>query len=600
MQTAHNHKQDAAISRQLDAIHSLMHEGEFQQAIKLLSPIVQAMDTTSPTSQEVFALLLVADAQRFSGLITDAYKNYVVAAELDPNQADKIRPHILKCLPEMETILDKPIFQQHLLEYLEEKTLHNRAIDPHATKLLVRNYDLENDQAEIDFNAIICDPLLLACLKHLVLANPYVENFIQMLRQELFQLAVENGTPNELLPMIIAMAEHAELVEYASPVSENEKVLLLGLQTLIETHLAANGAAEEIIEPLLLFLMYEPIHKSTVAQYLKEKHYQEWPAPVQNLFREILTNPKKEARLAATIPSLANIESDVSLKVMEQYQEHPYPRWRDVFATSKKLPYLDIYPELRGRVATKKLHRQKLNCLIAGCGTGHQPIWLAANCKNVDILALDLSRPSIAYGMRQGAALGHTKSIKFVQGDILDLDQLDRQFEVIQCSGVLHHMEDPELGLERILARLADEGLLMLGLYSRTARDVLGINHIRDNQAATTLEELRAQRREMLADPTHRLLSSRDFYTTSECRDLLNHVQEHQFDLSEIKTLLEKYGLTFLGFNGLDKVVTNEYKKQYPSDPNLLSLDNWRLFEQKNPHIFKGMYQFHCQKAPSH
>lgn len=579
-------------------IHNLMHEGKYREAIDALSPIVSAMDTSKPTAHEVFALLMVADAQRFSGLVTDAYKNYVVASELDPSQTEKIGPHILKCLPEMQTILDAPVFETHLLQYLEDTNLQNRAVDAHATKLLLNRFDLTNENAEIDFNEIICDQFLLATLKHLVLANPYVESFFQMLRKEIFQLAVENGIPSILSPIIIAMAEHAELVEYAMPISEDEQVLLLGIQTLMETHITSNGDCKELLEPLLLFLMYEPITKSTVSEHLTDEQIQTWPETIQNLFRHIHTNPRKEARLAATIPTLANVEAEVSKKVMAQYQENPYPRWRDVFATHKKVPYLSIYPELANRLTNNS--NKKLNCLVAGCGTGQQPIWLAANCKNVEVLAMDLSKPSIAYAMRQASALGHDKSIKFMQGDILDLDLLKKKFDVVQCSGVLHHMADPELGLQKVLAKLKDGGLLKLGLYSRIARDQLGINDIRASHPASTLDEIRAQRGKLLADPSQPLLNSRDFYTASECRDLLNHVQEHQFDLVEIKTLLDRYGLAFLGFSNLDKEVKATYKQQYPADPALVSLDNWHEFEQKNPYIFKGMYQFHCQKSHSH
>ena len=41
-----------------------------------------------------------------------------------------------------------------------------------------------------------------------------------------------------------------------------------------------------------------------------------------------------------------------------------------------------------------------------------------------------------------------------------------------------------------------------------------------------------------------------DFFTTGECRDLLFHVQEHQFTIPEIKNFLAEIGLTFLGFTG--------------------------------------------------
>jgi hypothetical protein len=87
---------------------------------------------------------------------------------------------------------------------------------------------------------------------------------------------------------------------------------------------------------------------------------------------------------------------------------------------------------------------------------------------------------------------------------------------------------------------------------------------------------------------------SRDFFSTSECRDLLFHVQEHQFDLIEIKDLLERNGLEFLGFDHPAADIVPAFKAIYGEQ--LLSLDHWHEFEQNNPYIFKAMYQFHCQK----
>ena len=325
-------------AQQLDAIHALMHEGKYLEAIEALSPIVKAMDKTHPTDQEIFALLMVADAQRFSGLVSDAYKNYVVASELDPTQLKKIEPHIIKCLPDLTKPLDAPVFEKHLIEYFSDRSFSNRAVDSLAVKLLIKRYDLTNDDAEVDFNQVISDQFFLSAIKHLVLASPYTESFIRSLRREIFLLAVENGIPSALSPITIAMAEHSELTEYVIPVSEDEKVLLLGIQTLLDTHLIQGGDIQELLEPLLLYLMYEPITNLKIYEDLSSDGIHQWPEPVQSLFENVWINPKKEARLATTIQTLAPINSDVSLRVMDQYMENPYPRWKDCLLYTSPSP----------------------------------------------------------------------------------------------------------------------------------------------------------------------------------------------------------------------------------------------------------------------
>ena len=54
--------------------------------------------------------------------------------------------------------------------------------------------------------------------------------------------------------------------------------------------------------------------------------------------------------------------------------------------------------------------------------------------------------------------------------DILDLPKLNEEFDLIECTGVLHHMKDPSEGLQSLLKILATDGMLKLGFYSELAR----------------------------------------------------------------------------------------------------------------------------------
>jgi hypothetical protein len=91
------------------------------------------------------------------------------------------------------------------------------------------------------------------------------------------------------------------------------------------------------------------------------------------------------------------------------------------------------------------------------------------------------------------------------------------------------------------------------------------------------------------------LLKVTDFYSTSSCRDLLFHVQEHQLTLPEIAAFLRENELNFLGFEA-EPDVLNAYRQRYPNDPAAIDLAQWQAFEQENPDTFFGMYQFWVQK----
>ena len=93
----------------------------------------------------------------------------------------------------------------------------------------------------------------------------------------------------------------------------------------------------------------------------------------------------------------------------------------------------------------------------------------------------------------------------------------------------------------------------------------------------------------------HNVTASRDFFTTSACRDLLFHVQEHQLTIPEISEFLAQNDLTFLGFE-VDVAVLHRFGLMFPDAEAVTSLDRWHQFEQENPASFAGMYQFWLQK----
>ena len=86
-----------------------------------------------------------------------------------------------------------------------------------------------------------------------------------------------------------------------------------------------------------------------------------------------------------------------------------------------------------------------------------------------------------------------------------------------------------------------------------------------------------------------------DFYSLSELRDLLFHVQEHRFTIPQIKDCLSQLGLKFCGFES-GKIVKN-FKLTNTGTDDPYNLDKWDLYEKDNPRSFAGMYQFWCQKV---
>ena len=92
----------------------------------------------------------------------------------------------------------------------------------------------------------------------------------------------------------------------------------------------------------------------------------------------------------------------------------------------------------------------------------------------------------------------------------------------------------------------------------------------------------------------HLIKQSTDFFSLSNLRDLLFHVQEHTFTISQIIKHLNHLKLTFSGFENRD--IINLFKNKHNNKKDLYNLNLWKKFEIDNPRIFAGMYQFWCQK----
>lgn len=271
----------------------------------------------------------------------------------------------------------------------------------------------------------------------------------------------------------------------------------------------------------------------------------------------------------AIIPAFGRIENEVSGRVAEQYENFPYPLWEYLPAVPE-----NIYPKSFRRI------------LVAGCGTGRHALMVANSFPEATVTAVDLSLHSLEYAKHKAQALGIT-NIAFFQGDLLQIQVLEETYDLIECTGVLHHMEHPLEGWRALKNCLSDDGWMHIGLYSRKGRhDVAAARHyINVEKFSSSREGIRSARQFLRAlpsnDPAKIVCHSVDFYSFAGCHDYLFNVQEHTFDLPEIQRMLNELNLTFDRFTGLA-----------PGLPQFESLEEADAFEKANPMAFFNMYQF--------
>ncbi len=439
--------------------------------------------------------------------------------------------------------------------------------------------------------AIAGHPLLLALLEAIAIPDLRFERFLTALRSAVLHEAMSGlGAANSLVHFAAALAQQYFINEYVFDIASHERIRV---NELLE-EICAAAASGTSVAPLRLAAIAAYVRLDSLP--LKPLWKKSWPNCMSDLINQQIREPELLQRVRATIPRLTLVADTVSLAVQHQYEESPYPRWiRSAAVTAPIAIETFLSQEFPGRSIGIAKPRPRLDILVAGCGTGQQSIDMAQRYKGARVLAIDLSLSSLAYAKAKTAAAGLT-NIEYAQADILELDHLGRTFDVIVSTGVLHHLADPSAGWRVLTSLLNPEGFMFLALYSEHARqDIVSAQKwAAEHGYGPTVDDIRACRQELarINDISWRgVFTMLDFFSTSECRDLLFHVQEHRFTIPQIAALIDDTGLEFLGFT-VNGDVRRRFKTRFPADRDLADLQLWDAFEADNPTTFINMYQF--------
>jgi 2-polyprenyl-3-methyl-5-hydroxy-6-metoxy-1,4-benzoquinol methylase len=441
--------------------------------------------------------------------------------------------------------------------------------------------------------AIARDAMLLALLQSKVVHDLELERLLTTTRRGLLQGAIAGHAglvDGDSLEFFCALAQQCFLNEYVFALGETERTQVRQVRDRIAAALAAGADIAPL--DLIVTASYLPLHRLPDASSLLAHA---WPDIIERLLAQQIREPLEEARDRNDIPALTAIDDAISLQVRNQYEESPYPRWTTVPQINPTTVADHVADELGVVPASWPRGAADSDILIAGCGTGSHSIDTALRFPQAKVLAIDISRTSLAYARRKTRELGLT-NITYGQADILKLASLDQRFDVIEAVGVLHHLSDPAAGWQVLLSLLRPNGLMLIGLYSAMARQSLAAARafIAERGYRATPEEIRACRQELIQ--RFGMPPFRDFSSTSGCRDLLFNVMEHRFTIAQIAAFLDAHHLTFLGFGQLPPDVRRKFQQQFPDADAMRDLGAWHAFEQKNPLTFGNMYFFWAQK----
>jgi tetratricopeptide (TPR) repeat protein/ubiquinone/menaquinone biosynthesis C-methylase UbiE len=457
------------------------------------------------------------------------------------------------------------------------------------------------DESELTDRRSLADlldhPLLGPVLKSAPIRSPEFEKFLTTCRAILLEQSTSSSIPDQahVLKFHCALAHQCFVNEYVFALSEPEQRTVEQLRTSVLQVLDSGGP----IQPTQVAALatYVPLHTVAHAERLLER---EWPQAIDDLLTQQVREPRREHELVAGLPRLTSVDDHVSRAVQEQYEENPYPRWVKTAVLGGAVDFGEYwrrnFPDLPIEDRRAPDHYE---ILIAGCGTGQQAVEISMRHPTARILAIDLSRTSLAYAMRKCEEL-NIRNVEFAQADILKIGSIDRTFDIIYSDGVLHHLGSPLDGWRELLAILRPGGAMHVALYSELARTpIVEAQRLAVEQGYSGRpDEIRDFRQQLLAAEPGTSLSivarRADLFSLSECRDLLFHRQEHRFTIPRIRQFLSEAGVEFAGFT-IDEEVRRQYVERYPG-ASWADLANWAEFERDHPDTFISMYQFWVHK----
>ena len=242
----------------------------------------------------------------------------------------------------------------------------------------------------------------------------------------------------------------------------------------------------------------------------------------------------------------------MSRSILTQYTMWPYPdaTGSDAITVAPSLEAYNLAND-QAIIWPDRPYRSKLNVLVAGCGT-LEAFAVAHSNPEMQVTGIDISASSLDHA-KYFARQHHLSNLELLELDLRHAATLARKFDLVICSGVLHHLPDPQDALMALGSVLEDDGALLLSVYRRHSR--LGVYMIQD--ALRHLEVGHGQgevdfARNVLALlwPGHPLFANtpRDAILQGSDTDIVDtflNSHDRPFTVGEVLDLVQQAGLSF-------------------------------------------------------
>ena len=592
-----------------------LNQGEIDKSLSILEKIVNEKNDDEYT--HYFSLIAYARKKNLLKLINSF--SQAVSINKDFGAAYQIFFNHLALVPD----IDYSALLENKLKNSILYAVKNYFIPMSSVKRIIQNIileDLKQYKESIlkgeltNFKSIYLsseDKIFLQYfLKRTIITNPFLEELITSIRSNILKEFTDkensNNETNELEGIISEIFQQSYLNGHIWLSTENDKIILNDLIKEIKGRIN-NKEKVKFLEIAIIgsfFVFNEDIEIKNyfIKKFRKEKKvfFNEIP----NFFNE----PADDNKILKSIKKGKLIEGKTSKKLEKFYDDNFSQPWGRV----KKEGEIEFLQYLKNNIrpfdllGTKEFSESP-KILYAGCGNGRDVIRLNT-LKNSEIDVIDISLKNLLYAKKK-AVEHNIRNINFYHLDYLDIETLNKKYDVIIVDKILNKIDDINLGFKIMLDHLNVGGFAQISLKSPIANeeidrlkrkiDLKNKNSIKDSDLINHIREYLIKSND--AD-FNRIKLMPAFFNKRSLNRLLNPMYKSLPNIKEIKKIISTNKLEFIGWGefienrALKDAVVNFYAKNFKDDFLRKNLDNWNTLEIENPIIFSNTYKFWVRK----
>ena len=259
---------------------------------------------------------------------------------------------------------------------------------------------------------------------------------------------------------------------------------------------------------------------------------------------------------------------------------------------------------------------QDIRILDAGCGTGSGTDYLIHQNPEAEVTAIDLSEKALEVAEercnRSGVIAKHSKPVKFFNLKLEEATNLEGEFDFINCVGVLHHLPEPEKGIQALAKKLKPGGILHIFVYAELGRWEISLMQkaialFQGDKQGDYRDGVKVGRDIFANLPENNRIVQQDQklwslenHRDESFADMYVHPQEIDYNVETLFDLIDASGLDFVGFSNpkywqLDRLV-GKSPELMERAKGLSDRKLYRLIELLDPSLTH--YEFFLAKPP--